>query len=406
MNIRKIKKVMKAKPTVEGAGVRLKRVFGHPEVPQFDPFLLMDDFHSDNPEDYMAGFPMHPHRGIETITYLISGVVAHRDSMGNRGRIAAGDIQWMTAGRGIVHEEMPEKSEPELWGFQLWANLPRTHKMMPPRYQEIESGSVPEVSPVKGVRIKVICGEVLGAKGPVREIITDPEYLDVSVEAGTVFESPVKLGYTVFVYVMTGEAVFDVDTVTHKPETLLLFGEGDHIRIKTHSSAVRFLLISGKPIGEPVAWSGPIVMNTDQEIDAALEEYRNGTFISSYDASSTEAAKPKAKTKFPNVLSFPDVWNRQERQIQKRKKIARSDVAEKMGPLEAETGFVKLHLFPSRLEAEMVGEILKQSEVPYLIQSEDIGIFGPGAATGPGGACMAVRKTDLDYAKRILSGLI
>jgi len=279
MQVRKIKKIIVPKPTIEGAGVRLKRVFGHPEVPEFDPFLLMDDFHSNNPEDYMAGFPMHPHRGIETITYLLQGGVVHRDSMGNRGRISAGDIQWMTAGSGIIHEEMPEASSPALWGFQLWANLPATHKMMPPRYQDIKDAAVPEVSPEKGVRIKVICGEVATVKGPVSEIVTDPEYLDMSIEAGCTFDYTVKAGYTVFAYVIEGRAVFAQDGVEYAAETLLLFDEGDAIRIETGASATRFLLISGKPIGEPVAWHGPIVMNTREEVETALEDYRKGTFI-------------------------------------------------------------------------------------------------------------------------------
>ncbi len=278
MQIRKIKKVMKAKPVMEGAGVRLKRVFGHAEVPEFDPFLLMDDFHSADPEDYIAGFPMHPHRGIETVTYLLQGAVSHRDSMGNHGRIEGGDIQWMTAGHGIIHEEMPEAS-PVLWGFQLWANLPATHKMMSPRYQDIKASAVPEFSPEAGVSIKVICGELAGVVGPVQEIVTDPEYLDVSIEAAHVFEFPVKMGHTVFAYLIEGEAAFAEDAEKQTQETVVLFDEGEAIRVVTGATPVRFLLISGKPIGEPVAWSGPIVMNTQAELDAALKAYQNGTFI-------------------------------------------------------------------------------------------------------------------------------
>ncbi|VAX32045.1 Pirin [hydrothermal vent metagenome] len=279
MQIRKIKKVMQAKPVIEGAGVRLKRVFGHPEVPEFDPFLLMDDFHSDSPEDYMAGFPMHPHRGIETITYLLQGSVAHRDSMGNEGRIEAGDIQWMTAGSGIIHEEMPEESKPALWGFQLWANLPATHKMMPPRYQNIKAAEVPEFVPEAGVSIKVICGALEDVKGPVQEIVTDPEYLDIRIGVEKVFEHRVKAGHTVFAYVIEGEAAFAEEASQYTPETLVLFDAGDVIRVRTGENPVRFLLISGKPIGEPVAWRGPIVMNTQAELDAALKAYQNGTFI-------------------------------------------------------------------------------------------------------------------------------
>ncbi|NOY83236.1 MAG: pirin family protein [Nitrospirae bacterium] len=279
MQIRKIKKVIQAKPVIEGAGVRLKRVFGHPEVPEFDPFLLMDDFHSDTPEDYMAGFPMHPHRGIETITYLLQGSVAHRDSMGNEGRIEAGDIQWMTAGSGIIHEEMPEESKPGLWGFQLWANLPATHKMMPPRYQNIKAAEVPEFVPKAGVSIKVICGELADVRGPVQEIVTDPEYLDIRIGVEKVFEHRVKAGHTVFAYVIEGEAAFAEEASQYTPETLVLFDAGDVIRVRTGENPVRFLLISGKPIGEPVAWRGPIVMNTQAELDAALKAYQNGTFI-------------------------------------------------------------------------------------------------------------------------------
>lgn len=278
--IRKIKTILKAKPTIEGAGVRLKRVFGHPEIPLFDPFLLMDDFHSDNPDDYMAGFPMHPHRGIETITYMLHGTVAHRDSMGNEGTIKGGDIQWMTAGSGIIHEEMPARSDPELWGFQLWANLPASHKMMPPRYQEIKSTEVPEVSYQKGVMIKVIAGKIGGVSGPVRDIVTNPTYLDVTLQARTKIDFPVKAGHTCFVYVIEGEGGFTDDSDEKiAVETLVLFDEGEVIRVSTEDAALRFLLISGKPINEPVAWAGPIVMNTTAEIEAAFKAYQNGTFI-------------------------------------------------------------------------------------------------------------------------------
>ncbi len=279
--IRQIKKTMKSKPVIEGAGVRLKRVFGNPEVPLFDPFLLMDDFHSENPEDYMAGFPMHPHRGIETITYMLQGAVEHQDSMGNRGVIQAGDIQWMTAGSGIIHEEMPKESKSGLWGFQLWANLPAASKMMPPRYQEVLAKDVPVVTPKAGVTVKVICGQVLEAKGPVRDIVTDPQYLDFSVLAQTTYEYDVPSGHTVFAYVVSGEAFFGEEEHMGSCEEVLLFGEGDTVKIRTSDAAVRFLLISGKPIKEPVAWYGPMVMNSQAEIQTALQEFRNGTFIKS-----------------------------------------------------------------------------------------------------------------------------
>ena len=278
--IRKIRTILRSKPTIEGAGVRLKRVFGFNEVPQFDPFLLLDDFHSSNPDDYLAGFPWHPHRGIETITYMLKGEVEHRDSLGHAGVIQSGDVQWMTAGSGIIHQEMPRESHPELWGFQLWANLPASHKMMGPRYRDVKKGEIPEVRPSDKVRIKIICGEVDGVKGPVQEIVTDPEYLEVTVGPETVFKHPVKEGYTVFTYVMEGSASFDPEGSRQiGPETVVLFDEGDQLQITTTQEAVRFLLVSGRPLNEPVAWQGPIVMNHQEELRIAFEEYQNGTFI-------------------------------------------------------------------------------------------------------------------------------
>ncbi|MBN4054378.1 pirin family protein [Nitrospira defluvii] len=277
--VRKIKKIYKSKPVIEGAGVRLKRVFGFPELPQLDPFLLMDDFHSSNPDDYMAGFPMHPHRGIETITYMIHGTVAHRDSMGNSGIIHDGDLQWMTAGSGIIHEEMPQDSE-ELWGFQLWSNLPAENKMMAPRYRDIKGADIPIVSPEDQVKIKVICGEVCGTKGPIQEIVTDPQYLDISINADSNFEHKVNEGYTAFAYIIEGEGFFDEGkTQTILSENLVLFEDGNRIKISAKQQALRFLLISGKPIKEPIVWAGPIVMNTQTELDTAFKEYQNGTFI-------------------------------------------------------------------------------------------------------------------------------
>ncbi|MFQ5598548.1 MAG: pirin family protein [Nitrospiria bacterium] len=271
--------MLTSKAVTEGAGVRLKRVFGHPEIPLLDPFLLMDDFHSSTPEDYMAGFPMHPHRGIETITYMIHGSVAHRDSMGNSGIIHAGDLQWMTAGSGIIHEEMPKASE-GLWGFQLWSNLPAKHKMMPPRYRDIKGGDIPVVSPENHVKVKVICGEVFGAKGPIQEIVTDPQYLDISVEADTVYNHTVSEGHTAFVYVIEGNGYFDQNrSQAVPPEHLALLSNGDTIRISTAQEGLRFLLISGRPIQEPIAWAGPIVMNTQAELDTAFEDYRTGRFV-------------------------------------------------------------------------------------------------------------------------------
>lgn len=280
LNIRKIRTAFRSWPTIEGAGVRLKRVFGYQQLPLFDPFLLLDDFHTADPEEYLAGFPFHPHRGIETITYMIHGEVKHRDSMGNSGTIRPGDVQWMTAGNGIIHEEMPQPSDPELWGFQLWANLPASHKMMDPRYRDIRSDQIPQVSPVENISIKIICGTVGGVRGPVRDIVTDPEYLDITVGPKATYEHPIAEGHAAFSYVIDGEGRFggDGDNAV-RPETVVLFDDGEAVRIATDKSPVRFLMISGRPIREPVAWNGPIVMNTREELERAFEEYRNGTFI-------------------------------------------------------------------------------------------------------------------------------
>jgi quercetin 2,3-dioxygenase len=295
---RKIGKVIKSKPTLEGAGVHLKRVFGNSEVPFFDPFLLLDDFRSDNPEHYIKGFPWHPHRGIETITYVLKGDVAHGDSMGNKGVISSGDTQWMTAGSGIIHQEMPQgDSDGIMEGFQLWANLPKTHKMMDPRYRDVKSKQVPEVVLASGAKIKVICGSVDGTQGPVRDIVIDPEYLDVTIPARSEFTHPTKRGHTVFAYVIQGQGIFcnEKDPFSYEMEgvnyfdmqrdpfvrngTLVLFDDGDQMTVSTENESVRFLLISGKPIDEPVAWYGPIVMNTEEELRIAFEEYQTGAFI-------------------------------------------------------------------------------------------------------------------------------
>ena len=280
-SVRKINKVWTSKPTIEGAGVHLKRVFGNNEVPLFDPFLMLDDFRSNNPDHYRAGFPWHPHRGIETITYVLNGDVEHGDSMGNKGVISSGDTQWMTAGSGIIHQEMPRGDyEGRMEGFQLWANLPSSHKMMEPRYRDIKSAQVPEVALENGAKIKVICGRVGEHEGPVRGIIIDPEYLDVTVPAKAEFKHPTKRGHTVFAYVIEGQGHFD-ETKEHPIGNgmVCLYADGDHIAVTTAEKPVRFLLISGKPIGEPVAWYGPIVMNSDEELQLAFEEYQNGTFI-------------------------------------------------------------------------------------------------------------------------------
>jgi redox-sensitive bicupin YhaK (pirin superfamily) len=273
-------KVWKSQPTLEGAGVRLKRAFGFYEVKELDPFLLLDDFHSSNPSDYEAGFPWHPHRGIETVTYMIGGKVKHKDSLGNSGIIGPGDVQWMTAGSGIIHEEMPQRTEGMLAGFQLWANLPKSDKMMPPRYRGVESADIPEVSLEGGARVKVICGKVNATVGPVKEIVTDPEYLDVTVPSKAQFNHAIKKGYAAFAYVIEGKGFFDKEaTRLVEPESTVLFGDGTSVGVRSSRQAVRFLLISGKPLKEPVAWRGPIVMNTEEELELAFEEYRIGTFL-------------------------------------------------------------------------------------------------------------------------------
>ncbi|MBY9020243.1 MAG: pirin family protein [Candidatus Lokiarchaeota archaeon] len=279
--IREVRVTLKSRSTMEGAGVRLKRAFGDAD-PTLDPFLLLDDFHSDNPNDYMAGFPWHPHRGIETITYMIHGRVEHGDSMKNSGVIGAGDVQWMTAGSGIIHQEMPVKNEddPILAGFQLWANLPASHKMMNPRYRDITKDQIPEVVVNDKVKVKIICGEINGVKGPVQDIITEPEYLDVSIEPNSEFKHSIANNHNAFAYIIDGEAIFDPNkNEIVGAEHLVIFREGDEVLIQTKDNSVRFLLISGKPIGEPVAWRGPIVMNTEEELRLAFNEYNKGTFI-------------------------------------------------------------------------------------------------------------------------------
>ena len=297
-DVRRIKKVWKAKPTVEGAGVRLKRVFGNHEVPQLDPFLLLDDFRSNDPAEYVRGFPWHPHRGIETITYVLAGDVEHGDSLGNRGVISSGDVQWMTAGSGIIHQEMPKGDrEGRMWGFQLWANLPARHKMMDPRYREVKRDDIPEAKTAEGATVRVVCGEVAGVRGPVREIVTEPEYLDVAIPARSTFRHPVKAGHTVFAYVFEGEGYFDPERDPYAREdvgeryfdmerpcvcgngTVVLYGPGDTVAVSTEERPVRFLLVSGRPLGEPVAWYGPIVMNTQAELRVAFREYEQGTFV-------------------------------------------------------------------------------------------------------------------------------
>ena len=295
---RRIKKTWKSRPTIEGAGVHLKRAFGNYQVPQLDPFLLLDDFRSDDPKHYIKGFPWHPHRGIETITYVLGGEVEHGDSMGNNGIIRSGDVQWMTAGSGIIHQEMPKGDKKKVMlGFQLWANLPASHKMMVPRYRDVKSSQIPEVSLKEGVQVKILCGKVNGVQGPVRDIVTNPAYLDITVPAGTIFTQPITPGQNAFAYVIEGEGYFDPnrDPYAHevigtnyfdfnrsclcRNETIVLYDDGEEVAVTAGKDGVRFLLISGKPIGEPVAWYGPIVMNTQEELKIAFEEFQSGSFI-------------------------------------------------------------------------------------------------------------------------------
>ena len=278
---RAVADVLPSRETIEGAGVHLRRAFGGSEVPRLDPFLLLDDFRSENPLEYVAGFPWHPHRGIETVTYMLDGFVEHEDSMGNRGVIASGDVQWMTSGSGIIHQEMPKGLEERMGGFQLWVNLPSTNKMMDPRYQEVKRARIPEVQPSKGARVRVISGEVAGVRGPVRDIVVEPEYLDVLLSPGVPFDHPMKGGHTAFAYVLKGKGRFDEGGEVVDPENLVIFRDGDRVRIEAQTEALRFLLVSGKPIREPVAWWGPIVMNTRRELETAIAEFQDGTFIRS-----------------------------------------------------------------------------------------------------------------------------
>jgi len=297
--IRKIKLMIHSKPTLEGAGVHLHRAFGGArDARLFDPFLLLDDFRSDTPQDYAPGFPWHPHRGIETITYVLKGIVWHGDSMGNSGEITAGDVQWMTAGNGILHQEMPRGDEDgSMYGFQLWANLPRANKMMDPRYQEIKDIQIPSVSLDDDVLAHVICGEFAGVHGPVENVVIDPQYLDITVPTNTRFLLPTSPGYTAFAYIIHGQGLFgeESDPFAYQREgrnyfdmgherwlknrTLILFEDGDQIQVVTKANPVRFLLVTGRPLQEPIAWHGPIVMNTDQELRQAFSDLQDGTFI-------------------------------------------------------------------------------------------------------------------------------
>jgi redox-sensitive bicupin YhaK (pirin superfamily) len=275
---RKIRMTLTRQPTMEGAGVRLNRVFGYSQSPQFDPFLMLDDFRSDTPEHFLKGFPWHPHRGIETITYVTKGDVEHGDSLGNKGVITSGDVQWMTAGSGIIHQEMPKgDASGAMHGFQLWANLPASQKMMAPRYRDISGAQIPEIELENGVRVKVIAGSIGGVTGPMDDIVIDPEFFDCRLPAGQTFIHRLNPTYTAFVYVIEGAGRTGGQTI--KDGNLALFGEGEQLAVSATNAALRFLLLSGKPLNEPVAWRGPIVMNTQTELDTAFREYRAGTFI-------------------------------------------------------------------------------------------------------------------------------
>jgi redox-sensitive bicupin YhaK (pirin superfamily) len=298
MSIRPVKEVLHTRATLEGAGVKLQRAFGFGNTSQFDPFLLLDDFRNENPNDYRAGFPWHPHRGIETITYVLAGNVEHGDSLGNRGSLGAGDVQWMTAGSGILHQEMPKgDAHGRMHGFQLWANLPASLKMTNPRYQDVAAGDIPEVVDDDGTRVRVICGDFWGAKGPVNGVAADPRYLDVSVPPGRRKRLAVERSRNAFAYVFAGSGTFrdasepravrnelaDAPQPIVRDETgnrsLVLFDSGDEITVQAGDDGIRFLLVSGAPIEEPVAWYGPIVMNTEEQLQQAYDELRRGTFI-------------------------------------------------------------------------------------------------------------------------------
>ena len=299
MSIRPVKRIVQSQPTIEGAGVKLRRAFGFGDTAEINPFLLLDDFRNDRPQDYLAGFPWHPHRGIETITYVLSGTVEHGDNLGNRGTLGSGDVQWMTAGRGIMHQEMPQgDAQGRMHGFQLWSNLPSSLKMTAPRYQDIKGAEVPEVVDDDGTRVRIVCGDFWGKRGPVEGVAADPRYLDVWVPPGKRKTLPVETERHAFAYVFEGAGSFraasqpqgilterqvDGEEIVARELTsdrsLVLFDGGDEVTVQAGDEGIRFLLVSGKPIEEPVAWYGPIVMNTQAELQQAVNELRSGTFI-------------------------------------------------------------------------------------------------------------------------------
>ena len=303
MSIRPIKRVLESRPTMEGAGVKLRRAFGFGDTGDYDPFLLFDDFRNENPDDYLAGFPWHPHRGIETITYVLAGSVEHGDSLGNRGTLSSGDVQWMTAGSGILHQEMPQgNAKGQMHGFQLWANLPASLKMTHPRYQDVKGADIPEIVDDDGTRARVVCGTFWGKRGPVEGVAADPRYVDLFVPAGVRKTIPVENSRHAFAYVFDGNGSFRDASAPRPVQTeevgedgrdagtartsvgnrsLVLFDSGDEITVEAGDEGLRFLLVSGRPLEEPVAWYGPIVMNTQDQLRQAYAELRNGTFIKS-----------------------------------------------------------------------------------------------------------------------------
>jgi quercetin 2,3-dioxygenase len=308
---RAVERVIEPTHVIEGAGVRLRRSIATAALDYLDPFLLLDNFQSDDPADYLAGFPWHPHRGIETVTYMLAGEVDHRDSIGNAGMIGAGDVQWMTAGGGIMHEEMPRAgADGKMGGFQLWVNLPAELKMTKPRYQDLGAAQIPEVRRPDGTVIRVVAGEVDGVKGAVTEIHAEPEYLDVSLPAGVSFSQPVPRGHAAFAYAFEGEGQFgvgcdlgyrgDLDGELLAAPRMAVFADGDEVRVEAHGHAVRFLLVSGKPLGEPIARYGPFVMNTREELQLALRDLQNDTFVWRDDAKWARTRRTWS----------PDTWSR------------------------------------------------------------------------------------------------
>ena len=301
MSIRPVRDVLQSQPTMEGAGVRLRRAFGFGNTSDFDPFLLFDDFRNDTPEDYLAGFPWHPHRGIETITYVLAGNVEHGDSLGNRGSLGAGDVQWMTAGSGILHQEMPKGDDRgRMHGFQLWANLPSSLKMTTPRYQDVKGADIPAVTEDDGTSVRVVCGDFWGKQGPVDGVAANPRYLDIFVPPGLKKQLKVETSRNAFAYVFEGSGTFRDASEPRAVQTervgaaeagdaaevignrsLVVFDRGDEVVVQADDHGIRFLLVSGQPIEEPVAWSGPIVMNTREQLQQAYAELQQGTFIKS-----------------------------------------------------------------------------------------------------------------------------